>query len=148
MKLKMNNFYKENIVIFQLFKISFIFIILFAFYLQFHGKVSPGGGFQSGIVMSILFIIYELVFFVIDKKPEKIIDVKVFIYFATIGVLCYAFTGLICVFFNGNIFDYSVLNKNHILGQQIGIFGIETGVGLTVFGSMMVIYKSLISLLK
>ena len=136
-------FYKENIVISQLFKLGYLFIIIFAFYIQFHGKVSPGGGFQSGIVLAILFITYELLFSFIDKKPTKIITDNIFINIATIGVLCYALTGFLCVCFGGNIFDYRVLHKNIITGQQIGIFCIETGVGLAVFGSMMIIFRSL-----
>jgi multicomponent Na+:H+ antiporter subunit B len=136
-------FYKENIVISQLFKLGYLFIIIFAFYVQFHGKVSPGGGFQSGIVLAILLITYELLFSFIGKKPTKIITDNIFIYIAIIGVLCYALTGFLCVCFGGNIFDYSVLHKNIITGQQIGIFCIETGVGLTVFGSMMIIFRSL-----
>ena len=115
-------FYRENIVISQLFKLGYLFIIIFAFYIQFHGKVSPGGGFQSGIVLAILFITHEMLFSFIGKKPTTIITDNFFIYIATTGVLCYALTGFLCVFFGGNIFDYSVLNKNIITGQQIGIF--------------------------
>ncbi len=140
----MNNFYKENKVTFQLSKLAFFFIAIFAFYIQFHGKVSPGGGFQSGITLAILFIIYELLFYTIDQNPKKQIKDIVFIILATSGVLIYAFTGFACFLFLGSLFDYSFLNKNSILGQQIGIFCIESGVGLAVFGSMMTIYRSLL----
>ena len=37
-------------------------IILFAFYVQFHGDFSPGGGFQAGVIMAVAFIIYGVVF--------------------------------------------------------------------------------------
>ena len=37
-------------------------IILYAFYVQFHGDFSPGGGFQAGIIIAVAFILYGLVF--------------------------------------------------------------------------------------
>ena len=37
-------------------------IILFAFYVQFHGDFSPGGGFQAGVIMAVAFILYGVVF--------------------------------------------------------------------------------------
>ena len=37
-------------------------IMLFALYVQFHGDFSPGGGFQAGVIMSVAFILYEIVF--------------------------------------------------------------------------------------
>ena len=37
-------------------------IMLFAFYVQFHGDYSPGGGFQAGVIMAVGIIIYGIVF--------------------------------------------------------------------------------------
>ena len=37
-------------------------IMLFAFYVQFHGDFSPGGGFQAGVIMAVAFILYGIVF--------------------------------------------------------------------------------------
>ena len=37
-------------------------IMLFGFYVQFHGDYSPGGGFQAGIIMAAAVIIYGIVF--------------------------------------------------------------------------------------
>ena len=37
-------------------------IMLFALYVQFHGDFSPGGGFQAGVIMSVAFILYGIVF--------------------------------------------------------------------------------------
>ena len=33
-------------------KIFLPFIILFAFYVQFHGDFGPGGGFQAGVIFA------------------------------------------------------------------------------------------------
>ena len=37
-------------------------ILLFAFYVQFHGDFGPGGGFQAGVILAAGIILYALVF--------------------------------------------------------------------------------------
>ena len=37
-------------------------IMLFAFYVQFHGDFGPGGGFQAGVIFASAFILYALIF--------------------------------------------------------------------------------------
>ena len=53
---------KENIILRVLAKLLIPFILLFAFYVQFHGDYSPGGGFQAGVIFSAGFIMYTLIF--------------------------------------------------------------------------------------
>jgi multicomponent Na+:H+ antiporter subunit B len=37
-------------------------ILMFALYVQFHGEIGPGGGFQAGVIFAAAFILYALVF--------------------------------------------------------------------------------------
>ncbi len=37
-------------------------IVLFALYVQFHGDYGPGGGFQAGVIFSVAFILYAIIF--------------------------------------------------------------------------------------
>ena len=37
-------------------------ILMFAFYVQFHGDFGPGGGFQAGVIFSAGIILYALIF--------------------------------------------------------------------------------------
>ncbi|MCB1589934.1 MAG: hypothetical protein KDI56_13595, partial [Xanthomonadales bacterium] len=37
-------------------------ILLFAFYVQFHGELGPGGGFQAGVIAASALIVHMLVF--------------------------------------------------------------------------------------
>jgi multicomponent Na+:H+ antiporter subunit B len=119
------------------------FIFIFAFYIQFHGKISPGGGFQSGIVLAVGFMIHDAILLISSSQKDFIIKDYVAHYIAGFGVLIYALTGLVCFFFGGKIFEYAVLHINLNTAQQIGIFGIETGVCVAVFGSMLTIYLAL-----
>ena len=43
-------------------KVLIPFILLFGLYVQFHGEISPGGGFQAGVICAAAFILYALVF--------------------------------------------------------------------------------------
>lgn len=120
--------------------ISFIlpFIILYSIYIQLNGEISPGGGFQAGVIFATAVIGYELIF---DKKLfEQKFSVKYLKLCSILGVLLYAGTGFISLIYNNNYLNYNVFHVNIIIGQHIGIFLIEIGVGLTVSSVMSLIY--------
>jgi multicomponent Na+:H+ antiporter subunit B len=43
-------------------KLLIPYILLFGFYVQFHGDYGPGGGFQAGVILASALILYGLVF--------------------------------------------------------------------------------------
>ena len=114
-------------------------IILFAFYVQFHGDFSPGGGFQAGVIMAVAFIIYGIVFGLRKVKlvfPEWVVHKLI-----ALGVLLYAATGVASMLLGYNFLDYDAFNPAHPShGQHWGIFAVELGVGITVTGLMVAIY--------
>ena len=114
-------------------------IILFAFYVQFHGDFSPGGGLQAGVIMAVAFIIYGIVFGLRKVKlvfPEWVVHKLI-----ALGVLLYAATGVTSMLLGYNFLDYDAFNPAHPShGQHWGIFAVELGVGITVTGVMVAIY--------
>lgn len=132
----------KNFVIIRLL-LSFIipYIFLYAIYIQLNGEVSPGGGFQAGVIFATALIAYDLVF---GKEAfMKYFNIDVLIIAGILGVTIYASTGLISLIKNDNYLNYNSISSNHILGQHIGIFSIEIGVGLTVASIMCLIYTLL-----
>ena len=121
------------------------FVFAFAFYLQIHGEISPGGGFQSGIVLLIGFVIRDLVLLIINEEGhvEFFISDKWAKFTAVLGVIVYGMVGFFSIVVGKNAFDYSyfILNDS-VLSNKIGLFLIELGVALSVFGAMSLIYKS------
>ena len=115
-------------------------IILFAFYVQFHGDFGPGGGFQAGVIMSAAIILYALVFGL--DAAEQALSPKLLRILASSGLVLYAGVGIASLFVGGNYLDYSVLAANQISGQHLGILLIELGVGITVFSTILLIYFS------
>ena len=117
-------------------------IILFGFYLQFNGESSPGGGFQSGIILAVPFMVLTIINGH-DFVSNHLISQKSCIKIAITGIYIYILTGLAPIFFGGNFLEYGVLLLNDVLGHHLGIFLIEIGVCMTIFASMLMIFLSL-----
>jgi multicomponent Na+:H+ antiporter subunit B len=130
-------------------------IALFAFYVQFHGDLGPGGGFQAGVILSVAVILHALVFGLRETmralKPGFVRAI------AALGVLLYAGVGIVCLTNGGAFLDYDFLfdrdtvdaipsgllgdpDAIHHWGQHFGIFFIELGVLFTVAATMVTIF--------
>lgn len=134
--------------------VSFIipYIVLYAFYIELNGESSPGGGFQAGVIFASGIIAFDLI--KNYKETKKFFSSKVLCICAVLGVIIYATTGLVSLFFGDNYLNYysiakifistDLLEKQSLLkAQHIGIFAVEIGVGLTVASTMCLIYLTL-----
>jgi multicomponent Na+:H+ antiporter subunit B len=114
------------------------FILLFALYVQFHGELGPGGGFQAGVIAAGTLILYAIVFGANAAKrivPQRLAELMV-----PMGVLLYAGTGVAGLILGKNFLDYSVLAHDPPHGRELGIFLVEAGVLITVSGTMTAIF--------
>lgn len=115
------------------------FILMFAFYVQFHGEDGPGGGFQAGVIFAAGIILYGLVFGI--STARKVLLQRVLMVLAPLGVLLYAGVGIATMLAGGNFLEYGALDHHDPAhGNHLGILLIELGVGLTVAAVMMVIF--------
>lgn len=114
------------------------FIIMYGFYIQFHGEYSPGGGFQAGVIIAAAFVAYAFVHGI--EKCMDVLPLNAVKFLAAFGVLIYGFVGLTTMFLGGNFLSYSYLSEDAVAGQKLGIILIELGVGTTVFAVMMLIF--------
>lgn len=112
------------------------YIFLYGVYIQIYGEESPGGGFQAGVIFASVVIAFDLV----SEKIKQNFSVDLLVGVATAGVLIYALTGMGSILFDDNFLNYYSLHKDKLLAQHIGIFLIETGVGLCVASTMCLIY--------
>jgi multicomponent Na+:H+ antiporter subunit B len=130
-------------------------IALFAFYVQFHGDLGAGGGFQAGVILAVAPILHALVFGL--RETIAAVPVRAVRSTATLGVLLFAGVGVICMINGGRFLDYDYLfppsveaiippgllgdpDHAHQWGQHFGIFFIELGVLLTVSATMVTIF--------
>lgn len=120
-------------------KILLPYILLFAFYVQFHGDFGPGGGFQAGVIFAGGVILYALVFGL--AAAQRVFVPGVLEAGTALGVLIYAGTGVVTMLLGGRFLDYNVLSSHDPAhGQHWGIFTVELGVGITVASVMISIY--------
>ena len=135
---------KHNLILRVIVKYLFPVIALFAFYVQFHGDYGPGGGFQAGVILSVAFIFYALVFGL--KTIEDVMPPEALRIFASTGILIYAGTGITTMLMGGNFLDYDLLSSiKPTDGQHLGIMLIELGVGITVSAVMLMMFYAFAS---
>jgi multicomponent Na+:H+ antiporter subunit B len=119
-------------------KLLIPFMLLFALYVQFHGELGPGGGFQAGVIIAAALIFYGLIFGLPATRklvPDALVEAMV-----ALGVLIYAGVGVAGLLLGGNYLDYFVLAHDPVHGQERGIFWIEVGVATTVSAVMLKIF--------
>ena len=122
-------------------------IQLFALYVLAHGHYSPGGGFQSGVILGASFILIGLT----SGLPEalRLFSIERAVFLAGIGVLIYAGTGLLCMFLGGNFLDFEVLHQvlgtSGVKARYHSMLIVEIGVAFTVMSIMFLIYATLSS---
>ncbi|MEO7392776.1 MAG: Na(+)/H(+) antiporter subunit B [Ramlibacter sp.] len=119
-------------------KLLIPFMLVFALYVQFHGELGPGGGFQAGVVVAAAIIFYALIFglpAVRKVVPDALVESMV-----ALGVLIYAGVGVAGLMMGGNFLDYFVLAHDPVHGQERGIFWVEVGVATTVSAVMLKIF--------
>ena len=129
---------ESHMIVRVIVKIMLPVILMFGLYIQFHGEISPGGGFQAGALIASAFFLYALVF---GLKKARAVTTPVFLQIsAAIGVLIFAGTGIVCQLLGGDYLNYDVLHKNAVTGQHIGIWLVEFGVCLTVASVMLILF--------
>lgn len=129
---------KGDLVLRVVGKLMIPFMLLFALYVQFHGDFGPGGGFQAGVIAAAAVILYGLIFGLPVARrvvPDRLVETTM-----AAGVLLFAGTGLAGLALGGNYLDYFVLSADPVHGQHRGIFWVEAGVLLTVFGVMLKVF--------
>jgi multicomponent Na+:H+ antiporter subunit B len=119
-------------------KLILPFILLFALYVQFHGDFGPGGGFQAGVITAAMVVLVAIMFGL--KAAHHIAPQALVERMIPIGVLIYAGTGVVGLLMGRNYLDYSVLSHDPVHGRELGIFVVETGVLVTVAGTMIALF--------
>ena len=135
-----DSMHEKHLILRVIIKMLIPFILLYAFYVQFHGDFGPGGGFQAGVIFAAAIILYAMLFGL--STARRVINQPIIQILSAIGVLLYGSVGLVSMLNGGSFLDYSVLSGDAIAGQHLGILVIELGVGCTVASVMVLIFFS------
>ncbi len=123
-------------------KVIIPFILVFAFYVHFHGDYSPGGGFQAGVMLAGALILYAIIFGI--RAAQHVVPQQVAAFMAPFGVLIYALTGAYSFISGKNFLDYTALASYPKDAHHLGIILIEAGVIITVAGTMIAIFYAFV----
>ena len=121
------------------------FIMMFGFYVIFHGHYSPGGGFQGGALLAASVILIRLS----AGKVVSSLQLKDFMTtpLAAVGVLIYFLTGIVAILSGGYFLDYGALpfpgDMEPALLRYYGVLVIEVGIGVAVMAVLVMIYDNL-----
>lgn len=133
---------KDLIVLRVIARWNIPFMVVFGLYVQTHGELGPGGGFQAGVIIAAGFILYGLIFGA--EAMRKIIPRWVSDLGAAGGVLLYALTGVLSVAYGYEYLDLTVINpSNPGAAEPWGMVILEYGVGLTVTAVMLTIFNEI-----
>ena len=119
-------------------KLLIPFVVLFGFYIQFHAEISPGGGFQAGVIVAAGVILYAIIFGL--DAAIRIVPVRAVEVMVSLGVLIFGGTGVISLFLGHNYLDYDALGAEQVAAQALGIHLVELGVLLAVTGAAIAIF--------
>jgi len=127
--------YEPGVVIRVVTRMMCPFIIMFGAYLLTHGHLTPGGGFQGGVVIAAAYILFGMVFG--RKEGRSAAPSFSLKCLASAGIYLYMGTGLVGIFLGYHFLANKVAGifPRGMLGELFNggtIFWIDIGVGLAV----------------
>lgn len=119
------------------------FVFVYGIYVIMFGHYSPGGGFQGGTILAANVILMRMI---LGKEVTyRKFPPQMGLILGAIGLIIYAGTGLAAVLAGGNFLDYSFLPFEIPTPERryYGIFIVDIGIALAVFGVLLSIFDSL-----
>jgi multicomponent Na+:H+ antiporter subunit B len=123
-------------------------VLLFAVYVLVHGHISPGGGFQGGVLFGSGLIMMRLVWGPGGTGrgvPSFGPSLRGALMLACAGILGYVGIGLASMVFGGEFLNYGALplgsDPAHV--RELATLGIEAAVFLTVAGTVAVLFDTI-----
>ena len=121
------------------------FIQVFALYVIFHGHYGPGGGFQGGVLLAVSIILQRL--YLGREASVKRFPPQLALVLAAIGMIIFGLSGILPMLAGGSFLDYAYLAIPWVSGAELrslGILIVEIGIGLAVFGTVVLIFDVLV----
>jgi multicomponent Na+:H+ antiporter subunit B len=121
------------------------YIQVFALYVITHGHYGPGGGFQGGVILAASMMLLRLSLG--EDYEHRRFSPQAATCVAAVGLLIYAFAGLLPMAFGGPFLDYAYLPIPGLSNAELryhGILIVESGVALVVWGTLVTLFDHLL----
>jgi len=121
----------------------FPFIMLFGFYLISHGHLSPGGGFQGGVVLGTAIILLALSHGI--EQTEKKFKSRWLNMLEKLGILTLIFLGFLGIFFGWSFLgNFLPLGKPGEIASGGLMLPLSIAIGIKVAAGVSAIFYALI----
>jgi len=120
--------YTESPIIITTVRAVSPFILTYGIFITLHGANSPGGGFQGGVVMASVAILFGFAFGI--GPTREWIDGRILLGIVVAGILVFAGVGLVAPLLGGNVLQLDVLP----IAVKWGIEVVEVAIGAIVAG--------------
>lgn len=120
------------------------FIAMYGLYIIAHGHYGPGGGFAGGVFLAVGAILPRLT--LDEELAYSLVPPILGPAAGGIGMLIFLVTGALPMFSGAAFLDYAALDAFGTEAARLrylGILVVEIGVGLTVFGAMLLVFDVL-----
>lgn len=136
----------KDFIVKQVVALVLPFVMIYGFYVIFHGHVSPGGSFAGGIVVGLALIAFASIYGM-DRGRAKVPE-KITVFTESYGTLWYGLLGLV------GIFRGVPFLANRLAGVELGVPGalssgglislIGLGVGIRVASTMITLFFTML----
>ncbi|MCL0059374.1 sodium:proton antiporter [Dehalococcoidia bacterium] len=131
-----------TIVIKTIARVLVPFLQLFGFYIIVHGPVSPGGGFQGGVIVGASMILLALSYDL--SSAEDRASHKVRIIMDSTGALLFAGIGLLCLLVGGVFLEYGIIPlpmaPAEVRGLMILLVGVAIGIHIMALAASLFLH--------
>jgi multicomponent Na+:H+ antiporter subunit B len=120
------------------------FIALFGLYIIAHGHYGPGGGFAGGVFLAMGAILPRLT--LDETLAYRMVPTRVGPIAGGLGLLLFLVVGALPLLVGGAFLDYGALEIAGLEPSRVrylGILVVEVGVGLAVFGALLLLFDVL-----
>ncbi|MCL0088964.1 sodium:proton antiporter [Dehalococcoidia bacterium] len=118
------------------------FLQLFGLYIIVHGPVSPGGGFQGGVIVGASMILLALSYDL--SSAETKVSHKVRIAMDSTGALLFAGMGLLCLLVGGVFLEYGIIPlpmaPAEVRGLMILLVGVAIGIHIMALAASLFLH--------
>jgi len=133
-----------TVVIQTIARILVPFLQLFGLYIIVHGPVSPGGGFQGGVIVGASMILLALSYDL--SSAETRVSHKVRIAMDSTGALLFAGMGLLGLLAGGVFLEYGVIPlpmaPAEIRGLMILLVGVAIGIHIMALAASLFLHMA------
>jgi len=134
---------KDSVIVDVVARLMVPIVMIFAFYVVFHGHYSPGGGFQGGALLASATLLARVVLG--RERSQSVLPVWLGTPLGLVGIAIFAGFGLAGLGFGGNLLEYDALPLagSDAMRRNWGILGVEIGVAFAVMGTLVSIFDDL-----